>query len=241
MRRSTLFLILVLTAGCGGDPAAESTPSAGSAGQGPDPKLRAATKTFRRGDLKAAREQYQALLADARQREDAESERNALLGLARTQACLGEKEAAEKTYEDLWRARTRAVGQGDLSLYWDALGSGLSYSALGNTARARESFQRAVRALDNAPEEQKWFADARLFPRWMMLRAGDAVQAAAVQEGVRARRGKYSGIVIGYLKVEKGNLKVCGWDRQIADIDAFARELGFDQNPFWTFQAPPER
>ncbi|HEX6899576.1 MAG TPA: hypothetical protein VF789_07685 [Thermoanaerobaculia bacterium] len=204
------------------------------------PDARAASKTFRKGDLAAARDQYQTLLKDARQRQDAEAERGALMGLARAQACLGEKAAAERSYEELWRTRTAAVGAGDLSLYWDALGSGLAYSALGNAARARESFQRAVRALDDAPEKQKWFADAQLFPRWMMLRAGDASQEAAVRAGVRESRGKYSFVVLGYLKVEKGNMKVCGWNRQIADIEAFARDLGFDQNPFWQFQAPPE-
>ncbi len=204
------------------------------------PDARAASKTFRKGDVQAARDQYRTLLKDARGREDAEAERGNLMGLARTQACLGEKEAAERSYEELWRTRTAAVGEGDLSLYWDALGGGLAYSALGNAARARESFQRAVRTLDNAAEEQKWFADAKLFPRWMMLRAGDASQEEAVREGVRELRGKYSFVVLGYLKVEKGNMKICGWDRQIADIDAFARDLGFDQSPFWNFQAPPE-
>jgi len=204
------------------------------------PDARAASKTFRKGDLAAARDQYQTLLKDARERQDAEAERGALMGLARAQACLGEKAAAAESYEELWRTRTAAVGEGDLSLYWDALGSGLAYSALGDAARARESFQRAVRALDDAPEKQKWFADAQLFPRWMMLRAGDASQEAAVREGVREHRGKYSFVVLGYLKVEKSNMKVCGWNRQIADIDAFARDLGFDQNPFWNFQAPPE-
>jgi tetratricopeptide (TPR) repeat protein len=205
------------------------------------PDERAASKTFRKGDVTAARDQFQTLLKGARERKDAEAERGALMGLARTQACLGEKVAAEKSYEELWRTRAATVGEGDLSLYWDALGSGLAYSAMGNAAKARESFQRAVRALDNAAEEQKWFADAKLFPRWMMLRAGDASQAAAVREGVREHQGKYSFVVVGYLKVEKGNMKICGWNRQIADIDAFARDLGFDQNPFWKFQAPPEK
>ena len=226
-----LFISFTSTLGCG-----ERTPRVAEI----PPDERAASKTFRRGDLRAAREQYETLLKGAREREDADAERGALLGIARTQACLGEKEAAEKAYEELWRVRTAAVGEGDLSLYWDALDSGLAYSALGNAAKARESFQRAVRTLDNAAEEQKWFADARLFPRWMMLRAGDAAQAAAVREGVREHKGKYSFVVLGYLKVERGNMKICGWNRQVADIEAFARDLGFDQNPFWKFQAPPE-
>src|SRR5262245_21355178 len=73
------------------------------------PDARAASKTFRKGDLAAARDQYRTLLRDARERQDAEAERGALMGLARAQACLGEKEEAERSYEELWRTRTAAV------------------------------------------------------------------------------------------------------------------------------------
>jgi tetratricopeptide (TPR) repeat protein len=207
----------------------------------PDAARKAATRVFQQGDLEASLEQHQSLLAEARRHKDADGERAALLGLARTQACLGDKTAAEKTYEELWRTRTAAVGEGHVSLYWDAIDSGFAYNAMGNTAKARQSFQRAVAALDKAPQAQGWFADARLLPRWMMLRAGDAALEPAVRKGVGERKGSYSGVVWGYLKIEKRNLKVCGWDRQAADIDAFARELGFDKNSFWNFTPPPTR
>lgn len=205
----------------------------------PDAARKAATRAFQQGDLKASLERHQELLADARRRKDADGERTALLGLARTQACLGDKAAAEKTYEELWRTRTAAVGEGDVTLFWDAIDSGLAYSAMGNTAKARQSFQRAVQALDKAPKTESWFDDARLFPRWMMMRAGDAALEPAVRKGVGEQKGHYSGVVWGYLKIEKRNLKVCGWDRQVADIDTFAHELGFDKNSFWTFTPPP--
>lgn len=202
-------------------------------------ELRAAGATFRQGDVKGARDQFQAALDNARKGGAGVAERGALLGLARMNACLGEKEAAAKTFEELWRVRTSAVGEADPGLFWDALEGGFTHTALGNTSEARQWFQKSVQVLDNAPEKLPWFERARLVPQWMMLRAGDTSLEAEVQEGMRTQKGQFRGPLVGFLKVKKKDMEICKWDRQIADVDAFAREAGFDQDPMWTSPGLP--
>ena len=256
------LLILSLGVGCKGDsdveetsapaPTAESAPAPPPPAPGPgaapasgavtgfrmNQSLMAASRTIRdKKDVKSAQQQYQATLDQARAGGDADLERGALLGLARTDACLGNKEAATQKYQELWSAP--AASQPDLTLFWDALSSGFSYTALGDSPKAQEAFRRAVQALDNAPEKQPWFEAARVFPDWMLARSGDAAAQAEVQKGVTAFKGNYQGPQVVFLKLEKGNLQGCGLDRPAADIEAFAREMGLDQDPFWTAASPP--
>ncbi len=259
------LLILSLALGCKGDsdvdtggpaPAAENAPAPppapGPQQGGPPPQaavnagwrldqgLLGASRTIREmKDVKSAQQQYQAVLDAARGSGDADLERGALLGLARTEACLGDKAAAAQKYEDLWS--DPAAGEPDLTLFWDALSSGFSYSGMGNDAEAREAFQRAVQAIEDVPEKQPWFEAARFFSRWMLARAGDAAAKAEVEKGLASYKGNYKGPQVTFLKLEKANLQGCGLERPAADIEAFARDLGLDQDPFWTSAGPPPR
>lgn len=251
------LLTLCLAAGCKGEPEVESPapppvssapppPAASSAptlqqqqaeaGFRMNPILLGASRTVRLGDAQGGRQQYEALLEQARTSGDADLERGARLGLARTGACLGDKEEPGRIYGELWQ--DAAAGEPRLTLFWDALATGLTYSALENTAEAREAFQRAVRILDDVPEKQPWFEAAQLFPRWMLARAGDTAAAAEARQGVQALKGNYSGPQLTYLKLERANLQACGWDRQAAGIDEFAKELGFDRTEVWTRPLP---
>ncbi|HEX6899575.1 MAG TPA: hypothetical protein VF789_07680 [Thermoanaerobaculia bacterium] len=254
------LLILSLVLGCKGDsdvetsgpaPNAPAPPPAPAPGAPPprtavntgwrlDQGLLGASRTIRETkDVKSAQQQYQAVFDAAHGSGDADLERGALLGLARTDVCLGDKDAAARKYEELWSAP--AAGEPDLTLFWDALSSGFSYSGMGNDAKAREAFQKAVQAIDGVPEKQDWFAAARLFPQWMLARAGDAAAKAEVEKGLASYKGTYKGPQVTFLKLEKANLQGCGLERPAADIEAFARDLGLDQDPFWTSAGLPTR
>lgn len=255
-----VLLTLSLALGCKGEdtsapaPAVESAPSPPAPGSRPpgppggdpgwrrNPDLRTASATLRKGDLAGARQRYQAVLDAARQSGDADSERGALLGLARIQACQGEKDAARQAYDELWSGQ--AAAGSDRTRFWDSLSTGLTYGALGDEDKARESFERAVQALDGAAEKQPWFEAAQLFPRWMLLRAGDTALEPEVQQALQTYKGNYQGPQVPFLKLEQGNLEACGWDQQAAGIQAFVQELGLDQSQAWTqgaAQAPAAR
>jgi type II secretory pathway pseudopilin PulG len=250
------LLILSLALGCKGDsdvetggpvpapppPPAPGTPppQAVDTGWRLDPGLLGASRTIRETqDVKSAQQQYQTVLDSARGSGDADLERGALLGLARTAACLGDKDDATQKYAELWSDPAAAPGQPDLTLFWDALSSGFSYLGMGNDAKAREAFQRAVQAIDDVPEKQDWFAAAQLFPQWMLARAGDAAAKAEVEKSLASYKGNYKGPQITFLKLEKANLKGCGLERPAADIEAFAQDTGLAQDPFWTSTGPP--
>jgi tetratricopeptide (TPR) repeat protein len=256
------LVILSLALGCKGEdtdtsapaPAVENVPSPPPPGRPPrpgggevgfrrNPDLRAASAILRKGDVAGAQQRYQAVLDAARQSGDAESERGALLGLARIQACQGEKDAARQSYDELWSGQ--AAAGSDLTRFWDSLSTGLTYSGLGDEDKARESFERAVQVLEDAPKKQPWFEAAQLFPRWMLQRAGDTAAEAEVQQAVQTYKGNYQGPQVPFLRLEQGNLKACGWDQQAAAIEAFAQELGLDQDQAWAHgvgeapQGPP--
>lgn len=254
------LLILSLALGCKGDSDVETggpvpapppppapapgapPPQAVNTGWRMDQGLLGASRTIRETqNVQSAQQQYQAVLDAARGSGDADLERGALLGLARTEACLGDKAAAAQKYEELWKDPAAAPGEPDLTLFWDALSSGFSYSGMGDDAKAREAFQRAVQAIDDVPEKQPWFEAAQLFPQWMLARAGDAAAKAEVEKSLASYKGSYKGPQVTFLKLEKANLQGCGLEKPAADIETFARNLGLDQDPFWTSTGPPPR
>jgi len=202
---------------------------------------KAASQAFDQGDFATAKTSYLRLLDRAKDLDKPESVRSAYLGLAKAQACTGDTKAAVKTYEDFLRTRAQAVEPGNLSLFWDGIELGLVYGALGERAKAEESFSRASQALEMTKREVEWVQPARLLPQWLAMSEKNASSEEspskeALRQALRAYRDRYPTLVTHWLKWQVDALEICGWDRQIATIKEFVREVGAEDDPIWSYR-----
>jgi tetratricopeptide (TPR) repeat protein len=244
-RQQTAKLLLTLTlaaspllaAGCGQNEPAEAKTTAKTAAVPFRDEMRAAYQTFDRGDLQGAKARYQEYYEKTAGTGDIQQVRGAALGLARVHACLQEDEAAEGILEKLTRDELAAGLEGDLGTYWDSLASGLIYSAMGRTDKAEESFRRASRTLDVTRSPQSWVPAGKLAPRWFLARLyrdqGKIAEAEALElelapalKPYQQGEDRYPGPVTGYLGLARRQFGVCGWDRQVAEVEGFFKAVG---------------